>query len=95
MDNLVSVHGTVAGFAWENPHPMITLIVATANGKEEAWQIGGPAINRMEAKGWTKSTVKQGDEITGVGYQFRDGQKIIRLEKITFADGKEMSLYGR
>lgn len=95
MDNLVSVHGTVAGFAWENPHPMITLIVATANGKEETWQIGGPAINRMEAKGWTKSTVKQGDEITGVGYQFRDGQKIIRLEKITFADGKEMSLYGR
>jgi hypothetical protein len=49
----------------------------------------------MEAKGWTKTTVKPGDMITGVGYQFNDGQKIIRLEKITFADGKEFSLYGR
>jgi hypothetical protein len=95
MDTLVTVHGTVAGFAWENPHPMITLVVSTAVGKEETWQVGGPAINRMEAKGWTKDTVSEGDEITGVGYQFRDGQKIIRLEKITFADGKEMALYGR
>jgi hypothetical protein len=49
----------------------------------------------MEAIGWTKSTVKPGDVITGIGYQFSDGQKIIRLERIVFADGKEMRLYGR
>ena len=49
----------------------------------------------MEAKGWSRDTVKEGDRITGVGYQFNDGQKIIRLEKITFADGREMKLYGR
>ena len=91
---LVTVQGMVTVFKWENPHPMITLNVATADGKVETWQIGGPAINRMEAKGWTRSTVKPGDMITGVGYQFRDGQKVLRLEKITFADGKEFSLYG-
>jgi hypothetical protein len=93
MDQLVTVQGTVTDFRWANPHPMITLQVATASG-EETWEVGGPAINRMEAKGWTKDTVKTGDVITGVGYQFNDGQKIIRLEKITFADGKEMNLYG-
>jgi hypothetical protein len=49
----------------------------------------------MEANGWTKSTVKTGDVITGTGYQFSDGQKILRLERIVFADGKEMLLYGR
>jgi Family of unknown function (DUF6152) len=94
MAELVTVQGTVTDFNWENPHPMITLEVTTASGVEE-WQVGGPAINRMEAKGWTRTTVKAGDVITGVGYQFRDGQKIIRLEKVTFADGKEFSLYGR
>ena len=57
--------------------------------------IGGPAINRMEANGWTKETVKPGDVITGIGYQYSDGQKIIRLERVVFADGKEMLLYGR
>lgn len=95
MQTLVTVRGTVTDFQWQNPHPMITLDVSTAAGEREVWQVGGPAINRMEAKGWTKSTVKTGDVITGVGYQFRDGQKIIRLEKITFADGREMGLYGR
>ena len=92
---LVTVKGTVLDFTWENPHPMITLEVRSDDGKVEKWQVGGPAINRMEANGWTKTSVKPGDMITGIGYQFADGQKIIRLERIVFADGKEMRLYGR
>jgi hypothetical protein len=92
---LVTVKGTVTEFEWANPHPMITLEVRTDDGKIEKWLIGGPAINRMEANGWTKATVKPGDVITGTGYQFSDGQKIIRLERIVFADGKEMRLYGQ
>lgn len=91
---LVTVKGTVIDFAWENPHPTITLEVKSADGKTEKWQVGGPAINRMEANGWTKTSVKPGDVITGIGYQFTDGQKIIRLERVIFADGKEMRLYG-
>ena len=95
MDKLVTVKGTVMEFAWENPHPMITLEVRTDDGKVEKWLIGGPAINRMEANGWTKTTVKPGDVLTGTGYQFSDGQKILRLDRVVFADGKEMRLYGR
>jgi hypothetical protein len=97
IDNskLVTVKGTVMEFAWENPHPMITLEVKTDDGKIEKWQVGGPAITRMEANGWKKDTVKPGDVITGIGYQFSDGQKIVRLERIIFADGKQMNLYGR
>ena len=91
---LVTVKGTVTEFEWANPHPMMTIEVPTSDGKTEKWQIGGPAINRMEANGWTKSTVKRGDTITGIGYQFSDGQKIIRLERAVLADGKELLLYG-
>ena len=95
MTQLVTVKGTVTQFVWENPHPMITLEVRTNDGKAEKWQVGGPAINRMEAIGWTKTTVKPGDVITGIGYQFGDGQKIIRLEKVVLADGKEINVYAR
>jgi hypothetical protein len=93
MSQLVTVKGTVTDFTWGNPHPMITLEVRTTDGAIEKWLIGGPAINRMEAKGWYKTTVKPGDTITGVGYQFADGQKTIRLERVVLADGKEMLLY--
>jgi hypothetical protein len=95
MTQLVTVKGTVTEFVWMNPHPMITLEVKTNDGTTEKWVVGGPAINRMEANGWTRTTVKIGDVITGIGYQFADGQKVVRLEKAVFADGKEMKLYGR
>lgn len=93
MSRLVTVKGTVTDFTWSNPHPMINLDVQTPGGGKEKWLIGGPAINRMEAKGWHKDSVKPGDTITGSGYQFADGQKILRLERVTLADGKEMLLY--
>ena len=95
QEKLVTVKGTVVDFTWSNPHPMMNLDVQTSDGKTERWLIGGPAITRMEANGWHKDTVKPGDVLTGIGYQFSDGQKIIRLERVVFADGKEMRLYGR
>jgi len=92
---LVTVKGTVTDFTWVNPHPMITVEVKGDGGQVEKWLIGGPALNRMEASGWTRTTVKPGDVITGTGYQFSDGQKIIRLEHVVLADGKTINVYGR
>ncbi len=94
-DKLVTVKGTVMEFKWTNPHPMMTVEVQAGDGRMEKWEIGGPAIIRMEANGWNKSTVKPGDVITGIGYQFADGQKILRLERVIMPDGKELRLYGR
>jgi hypothetical protein len=95
MDRLVTVKGTVIQFAWENPHPMMTISVQTKDGGTETWQAGGPAVIRMAANGWTKTTVKPGDVITGIGYQYTNGQKIVRLERVVLADGKELRVYGR
>ncbi len=93
-DRLVTVKGKVIEFMWANPHPMITLEVQANDGRTEKWQVGGPALIRMEANGWTKTTVKPGDVITGVGHQFADGEKVVKLEKVILADGKEMRVYG-
>ena len=92
---LVTVSGTVLSIVWENPHPIITVEVQNDDGVTEEWRIGGPALNRMEANGWTETTVSSGDVITGIGYQFRDGQKIVRLERVTLADGSAMRVYER
>ena len=95
FDKLVTVKGTVTEFTWANPHPMMILEVQGNDSRTEKWEVGGPAINRMEANGWSKTTVKRGDVITGVGYQFADGKKVLRLERVVLADGKELRLYGR
>lgn len=93
-DRLVTVKGTVVEFAWANPHPMITLEVQGNDGRAEKWMVGGPAINRMTANGWSKTTLKPGDMITGIGYQYADGEKIIRLERVVLPNGKELRVYG-
>jgi hypothetical protein len=94
-EKLVTVKGTVTAFSWMNPHPMISLDVRGDDGTTEKWTVGGPAINRMEAGGWTKTTLRVGDVITGTGYQFADGSKVVRLERVVLADGKELLVYGR
>ena len=94
QNKLVTVKGTVTEIVWGNPHPMFSLDVM-ANGRIEKWSVGGPAVNRMEANGWTRTTLKVGDVITGTGYQFSDGQKTIRLEHVVLPDGKKLRVYAR
>jgi hypothetical protein len=91
----VTVKGTVTGYEWGNPHVMIGLDVKADDGSTEKWSVGGPSTTRMEANGWDKSTLKPGDVITATGYRFSDGQRILRLDKVLMASGKEMFLYGR
>lgn len=95
MNVPVTVQGTVTNFDWSNPHPMISIDVSLDDGSTEVWQIGGPALNRMEARGWSADTVKPGDTITGTGFQFLDGSKIIRLERVMLQDGTELLVYAR
>ena len=91
----VTVEGTVAAYRWSNPHVMITLNVETEDGRIEEWEVGGPSLNRMSANGWDPNTLKAGDVITGSGYRFTDGSRILRLERIATPDGRELLLYGR
>jgi hypothetical protein len=95
FSKMVTVKGTVTSFNWGNPHVMFGMDVRDASGASQKWNVGGPSTNRMAANGWLKDTLKPGDVVVATGYQFTDGQKILRLEKIIMADGKEMFLYGR
>ena len=91
----VTVKGTVTNYTWSDPHVMIALDVTTADGRVEKWDVGGPSMNRMAGNGWDRNTLKPGDVITGTGYQFSDGSKVVQLQKIVMANGREMLLYGR
>jgi hypothetical protein len=91
----VTVKGTVTEYNWGNPHVMIGLDVADDNGKIEKWNVGGPSTTRMADNGWDKNSLKPGDAITGTGYRFTDGQRVLRLQKIVMPDGSVRLLYGK
>jgi hypothetical protein len=93
--NQATIKGTVTSFDWANPHVWIYLDVNGDKGGVQKWSAGGPSPNRMANTGWDKGTLKPGDQIAATGIRSNDGSYILRLEKITLADGRELICYGK
>jgi uncharacterized protein DUF6152 len=90
-DNLVSVKATVTSFLFINPHVQVTLERTNDKGEVEKWtcEARSPAM-LVRSGDWDKNTLKVGDVITAIGFQSRNGAKILRLKKIVLSNGKEL-----
>jgi hypothetical protein len=87
----VSVKGTVTVFDWANPHVMIFVDGTDGNGGTQKWSVetrGGPKV--LAKAGWSKETIKVGEEITIVGYPNKNGSPNMRLQKVRFTNGMEL-----
>jgi hypothetical protein len=90
MSKPTSVRGTIAKFEFINPHSAIHLEAKNDNGGSEEWIIECDSPNNLGRAGWTRDSLKPGDQVTIVGNRLKDGSKVMRLQKILFADGKEL-----
>ena len=87
-DKVVSVKGTVSDFQFINPHTLITVDVKSDKGEIEKWACEARSPGMLvRVGGWDKNTLKPGDVITVTGYRARNGMTVLRLQKITLADG--------
>jgi DNA/RNA endonuclease YhcR with UshA esterase domain len=87
-DKVVSVKGTVTEFQFINPHTLITLDVKNDKGEIEKWSCEARSPGMLvRVGGWDKTTLKAGDVITVYGYRARNGSPVMRLQKLTLADG--------
>ena len=84
------VSGVVERFNFANPHGMLYFTVTDANGVKQQWRAETNSPNILRRRGWSKDTLKPGDEITILGFPARDGTTYMRISKITFADGREI-----
>jgi hypothetical protein len=64
MKRTITLKGTVTEFVWANPHVQLYFDVKDDKGHVANW--GGEFMNpsRMVKLGWTKTSLKPGDEIT-------------------------------
>ncbi len=85
-----SVKGTITKFEFINPHSAIHLEAKDDKGNAEQWVIEADSPNNLGRAGWTRDSLKPGDQVTIVGNRLKDGSKVMRLQKIIFADGKEL-----
>ena len=84
---VVSVTGKVTGFDFKNPHGLIRLAVTEPSGEVVQWKAETNSPSILERRGWSRDSLKLGDQITIEGWSARDGSRYMRLRKATRADG--------
>ena len=85
-----TVKATITQFDWANPHSQITFTVTDEHGNVEKWVAECPGPNRLANHGWSKDSLKPGDQVTIVGNRNKDGSPTMRFEKVIFSDGQEL-----
>ena len=76
----LTMNGTVTEFDWTNPHVLIRFEVKDDKGKVESWIGEGSPPNTLSRSGWSRNSIKPGDQITVTGSPYRDGRKGIRID---------------
>jgi Family of unknown function (DUF6152) len=90
LSKSVSVKGTITQFEFVNPHSAIHLEAKDDKGNAEQWLIEADSPNNLARAGWTRESLKPGDQVTIVGNRLKDGSKVMRLQKVIFSGGKEL-----
>jgi hypothetical protein len=89
----VTVKGIVTRFAFSSPHVEIFFDVKDASGNIEKWEAGGANPRRLTQSGWTRDTLKPGDEITITGFRARDGSPELMFRTVALGDGAPIGGY--
>src|SRR6516225_9014326 len=83
----VKLKGTVTKIEWMNPHAYFYIDVKDASGKVEAWGLEMGSPNGLMRQGWTRNSMKVGDEVSVDGSMAKDGSKIANARTVTLAGG--------
>ena len=80
----ITVHGTVAKFDWSNPHVVVYVDAKSDGGEVQHWTIEFASPVHMVRAGWSKNSMKAGDDISIDTHPARNGAPIGITSTITF-----------
>jgi hypothetical protein len=87
---VVNMDGIVTKIDWTNPHVWFYMDVKDQSGKVTNWgfEMGPPHL--LQGSGWTRTTMKLGDQIHVVGSLAKNGSNRANARTVTTPDGKKM-----
>jgi len=90
----VSLQGTVTSLQYLNPHALIFFNVKDDKGQTTEWTAELQSPNLLSRRGWSRSTLKPGDQIVVTGHPVKNGAKAMSGQKVVFSDGRETPSMG-
>jgi hypothetical protein len=86
----VTVSGTVTRFEWTNPHAWLYVDGRDESGKVTRWNFEMGSPNGLAHRGWTRTALKKGDQVTVDGFGAKDGSNIANAAGVTMPDGRKL-----
>ncbi|PYU20100.1 MAG: hypothetical protein DMG30_22250 [Acidobacteria bacterium] len=86
----ISVKGTVTQFLWANPHCVILFDATDDGGQVVHWMAETENPTTMTNMGWTKASVKPGDQIALKVITVKNGKPIARIVYVDLANGQRL-----
>jgi hypothetical protein len=87
----ITLKGIVTKVDWMNPHVYFYLDVTDDNGNIANWAFEMGPPNGLQRSGWTRNTMKVGDEVVVEGTLAKDGSKQANARSVTMAStGKKL-----
>jgi len=92
----ITLTGKATEFVWSNPHCQIYLDVKDAKGKIVSWSVESQSPGILRRNGWTRDSIKPGDQITVTLIPARNGAPVgfsgENLGKVVLADGSVLRM---
>jgi hypothetical protein len=89
-DAPVSLTGKVMKVDWNDPHVVVHVAVSDPGGQTRNWSLEAASPAMLEKKGWTKTMLKAGDQITVQGYRAKSEPFTGAARLIELPGGKKM-----
>lgn len=89
MQKTVKLDAKVVQFRWQNPHAFIHADIA-ASGGTERWAIEMTSPNVLIQEGWTRRTLRTGDEVEIYVHPLRSGAQGGAYAGVRLADGSTL-----
>jgi len=86
----VKLTGTVTKVEWTNPHAYFFIDVKETSGKVTNWGLEMGSPNGLMRQGWSRNSLKIGDEVTVEGSQAKDGAKLANARSVVLANGQKL-----
>ena len=86
----IKISGVVTKVEWMNPHARFYVDVKGADGKVTNWNFELGAIPVLLKQGWTKNSLKAGDEVTVEGSAAKDNSTSANARSVTLPGGRRV-----
>ena len=87
----VTLTGAVSKIEWTNPHAYLHVDAKDDRGQMKQWTLEMGSPSALTRAGWTRNTMKMGDQVTVEGWLSKSKDDRAHVKSIKLADGRELS----